>query len=565
MTVGALRIEQLAKRLAPAIALAVACVLLTAGFARAQWQGLYLMDALDSAQVAREISDGHGFTTRFVRPVSLQFQDRLTLQPDLYQEPIYPLALALFFGVLPQTDRTVAIAGIAFHLLTLLMIFLLARRLFDQRVAALAVLAYAANSVVLGFVISGLHVTLSVLLLTAVLYVSLPAARSEQQGAARTAGVGASAAAGALFGLAYLTDYSLLPLLLPLAVFIALTRSPRWRHVGVLLGAFALVGLPWFVRNWVVAGKPFLTVKTYWLAAFTDTYPGLSIFRDARPVPAGPLAFALGHPAEVARKWLLGLGALYSSVPMTAGLYLVPFFLAGLLAPIDGRSARLLRQSVVFMAALLLATVPLHNPQAHFFLPLIPAITIFAAASFWQLVSAQERTLAVQTALAAGLVAVIAYPLFTQLALMPKASQRAPGQAVEYVGDHLREGAVVMTDVPWEVAWYARRTAVWLTTAPRSDGADPTQTPDFARVDGPQGRVDAILLSASLRTYPANERVAGWQRIRDVPAGFEPAAAFARPDGGREVLLVRRGRDVVEASEHQELLPTPLDTSGDKR
>src|SRR5437867_57538 len=74
-----------------------------------QFRGLEKREAIDMAQLARNIARGRGFTTSVVRPVSLwhlktyrpdhnpMFEDH----PDLYNPPLYPLILAGIFRLLP--------------------------------------------------------------------------------------------------------------------------------------------------------------------------------------------------------------------------------------------------------------------------------------------------------------------------------------------------------------------------------------------------------------------------------------------------------------------------------
>src|SRR5258708_35340539 len=67
-------------------------------------------EAMDNAQVARNLAEGRGFTTRFIRPLSFALTQRVSgeksgalnrEQPDLANPPVYPLILAAFMKVLP--------------------------------------------------------------------------------------------------------------------------------------------------------------------------------------------------------------------------------------------------------------------------------------------------------------------------------------------------------------------------------------------------------------------------------------------------------------------------------
>ena len=67
-------------------------------------------EAMDAAQLARNIAEGRGYTTQFIRPLSLDIlrqqgavsDDRLNSEfPDITNPPVYPLLLAGLIKVLP--------------------------------------------------------------------------------------------------------------------------------------------------------------------------------------------------------------------------------------------------------------------------------------------------------------------------------------------------------------------------------------------------------------------------------------------------------------------------------
>src|SRR5438445_167888 len=75
-----------------------------------QFRGLEKREAMDMAQLARHIARGEGFTTSFIRPVSLwqlkmyrtDHDPHFENHPDTWNPPLYPLALAGMFRLLPQ-------------------------------------------------------------------------------------------------------------------------------------------------------------------------------------------------------------------------------------------------------------------------------------------------------------------------------------------------------------------------------------------------------------------------------------------------------------------------------
>ena len=80
------------------------------GYAATQFTGLCHPEAMDQAQVARNLSRGDGFTTRFIRPLSMwRLANRsasrnamLNQHPDIVNPPAYPALLAAFFYVVEK-------------------------------------------------------------------------------------------------------------------------------------------------------------------------------------------------------------------------------------------------------------------------------------------------------------------------------------------------------------------------------------------------------------------------------------------------------------------------------
>ncbi|MCX6890390.1 MAG: hypothetical protein NTX51_02550, partial [Verrucomicrobia bacterium] len=92
----------------------LAVVVLTGGYNWRAFKNMGTQEAMDSAQVARNLSQGKGYTTLFIRPFSLYLVKKRTLSiqgaaanakgadpsringmhPDLANPPVYPVVLA---------------------------------------------------------------------------------------------------------------------------------------------------------------------------------------------------------------------------------------------------------------------------------------------------------------------------------------------------------------------------------------------------------------------------------------------------------------------------------------
>ena len=126
-------------------------------------------EAMDAAQVARQISEGKGFSTLFIRPLSIHLlQDQAKAHgkdpgkvldeprhPDLANAPLYPLLLAGWMKVagfqfnIParteasaalryQPDVQIAYLNLALFVVLIIQVYALGRRLFDPMVAKVA-------------------------------------------------------------------------------------------------------------------------------------------------------------------------------------------------------------------------------------------------------------------------------------------------------------------------------------------------------------------------------------------------------------------------------------------
>ena len=95
--------------------LCLALLLLVIGYDWRCYRNMDSEDAMDAAQVARNISEGKGFTTQFIRPLSVYLVEKHNeaskdaetdddparikgMHPDLANAPLYPLGRYIFSG-----------------------------------------------------------------------------------------------------------------------------------------------------------------------------------------------------------------------------------------------------------------------------------------------------------------------------------------------------------------------------------------------------------------------------------------------------------------------------------
>jgi 4-amino-4-deoxy-L-arabinose transferase-like glycosyltransferase len=317
------------------------------------WSG----DACEYAEMARRLAGGEGFTTGVIYPAELGF-GASARHPAVMRPPLWPLALAPVFALTDAHDAAAHALTGAFFLGTVALTAALGAAVAGPVSGAVAALALAATPAFAGLAQDAVSETPFAFFVT-LAFLLLVRQRS-------AFGVGLAC------GLAYLTRYNGL-LLLPVLMALLWLRRPRALRPLLLCGAgFALVALPWWLRNLWVAGNPFfslLNLNLYFsphVAAMHD-----SLYYVLQPDPTSPVAM---HPFSKLR---IQLPELIASWPL-ASLNL--FACIGvLLACARGHPASL------GFAALAIGTtvaVAFGLPQGRYFVPLLPTL-IALGASGW--------------------------------------------------------------------------------------------------------------------------------------------------------------------------------------
>lgn len=191
-----------------------------------------VMDELQYQEIAVNLAEGRGFM--------------LYDKPTSWRPPLYPFVLSLVYRAVGTTDP---LAGRVFQaglsLVNLLLMYLLGRRLFGERVGLGAAIVFAFYPSFLFYNNHLLTEGLFTCLLTLTAY-----------GLAVYLGSGRPiflAVAGAGLGLTVLTREILWPMVGVMALLaghVTAWRPVRWAfHVAALVAAFAIVVTPWAIRN----------------------------------------------------------------------------------------------------------------------------------------------------------------------------------------------------------------------------------------------------------------------------------------------------------------------------
>lgn len=461
------------------------------------FQGLRSAQGMEQAQLARELARGHGFQTLVVRPqdwarlIGHGVEAAPQAMPDLSQPPVQPLLLAPVFKLLEKwqayrplktgpiylLDRAIACVGVTAWLLTLLWTHGAARRLFDEKIAAISVLALMLCQPLWELAVSGSPAAL--LLPMAALALRLhthaaTAAADEERAWPALLGLGLLAALMAL------THWMALWLVLGLGLGVALTFPARRAAAALLVLAPPLLALAgWAFWMFQRCGDPLGGAKSLLLAHLLTLDPELLPRSFSLTAPPVDLAALLRKAGE---NTVLISGEIFTHLGRCLPAL---FFVAALLHRFKNPAAASVRGSLgITVLAVLTGSALLGLPGGleddRNLLPvLVPALTVFGTA----MLAVLWARLFPQVTAAAGLwqrlgfavlaVGVTALPLLTTLPpqlklgltlrarMFPHWPPYAPDR-VQIVSRLLEPGEVVFADAPWFVAWYADVPALWI-------------------------------------------------------------------------------------------------------
>jgi len=472
-------------------------------------------DALDYAQVGRNVATGRGFTTLILRPLAMSHGGSSLAQQDVTHGPIFPLALAAAFGIFGAKDSAAALVSCLFYLLTILAVYLLGRRTFTPLVGTISAAAFAISAVIVEYAASGTPITLEIFLTTCLMLSTFECARVVPTEARVSRAAGPFVAAGVLSGLLYLTDPIFVWLLPGLAAALFAARATRTpRAVAAFAAAYALLALPWMTRNGLLTGNPIFGLRgmEFWMNT-PHYYPGLSAYRLMPP----EITIAGGVTGPLAAKFGVELTRIVQVLPSLPANWILAFFLPGMFFRFGAPALGATRGALLLcMAGLVAGSLALHLelPQ---FTSLVPAMLVFATAYLLHVVR-QARLSPASTHLAAVVFgAALITPLAGKIVFGDRSSASPEASAARAMPALMSApGDVALSDQPWLVAWYSNRPAVWI---PVNDSAITTVRHRF-----PEARW--LFLTREARNYSVE-----WQGLYDVMAQWNAGYAQAASAG----------------------------------
>jgi len=502
-------------------ALAVGVVALALLYDLRAYRNLATPEAMDSAQLARNISEGKGYKTLFLRPFSLYLMQKnevakypdagtnapldlariKTAHPDISNPPVYPLLLAGLMKVLPfdyavnlkspfwtnsgnfwryQPDFFIALFNEALLLIIVVLTFFLAKNLFDSNVAWLAAILVLGCELLWRFSASGLSTMLLLTIFLGLVMFLLEIERTSRESKPRPGWLfGLAVVVGILTGVGALTRYAFGWTIIPVAVFLIFFSGPkRFSHTLAALLAFTLVLTPWIVRNAVLSGTPFGTAG-FAVVEGTSIFPQFQLERSVSP----ELTHALWLKPYVQKFFGNLRGILTGDLLKSTGGWVYALFFAGLFIGFRSTGARRIRYFLLMCLGVFVVVQALGRTQLSELSPeinsenllvlLVPLVFVFGASFFFTVLREMALPLVqLRYAVIAGFVALCCLPMIFTLS----SARIAPVVYPPYFPPQIQQCArwmqpeeLMMSDAPWAVAWYGQRQCVWLTLDAQDD------------------------------------------------------------------------------------------------
>jgi len=285
--------------------------------------------------------------------------------------------------------------------------------------------------------------------------------------------------------------------------------------------AFVLVVSPWAYRNWAVAGSPFYTLRSLETVMGTRTHSGNTLYRSFDPAPPGLPEYTAAHPREIYEKLHDASLVIEPAALSLAGLVFTSFFLVAILVPLGNEAFDRLRLALYAVICLVAIGLSFIVPDRRGLLPAAPTVIVVAAVFFYQLLDLRLRPLSERLRTRWATIAVVlllglhSLPLLLQLMpgrsntpFQPTTVKRAVNELNHLTSEMSggSQGAAVRpvyTDLPWVVAWYGDRPAIWL---PQSDI-------DVRRMEQQIGPVRWLVLTPQIIGVAQGEKAQGWAEL----------------------------------------------------
>ncbi len=456
-----------------------------------QFRGLKSEEAMDYAQLGRNLSLQQGMATKCIRPLTMWKMQSLTPNenprlgdhPDLFHPPAYPALLAAGFklfewaGVdpftLPEGGRGVAMPAEQWiilplnHLFTILtgwIVFSLGKRLFSREIGFLGMTIYYLSDVAWSNAITGLNISMAGFFVAAAFHAMVVSMLNRRDGETKVRWMVPYLLSIAFAAIAFLTRYIAIAAVPGLCLF-AWLMGGRFRggtrYAVVFLFLFTLFVAPWFVRNYQACGNPF-GMLGYTAVAGSPAYPDNALSREYHP------DFEMGTAVTALKqKWILNYSGEHAgALPALGGGILMSLFIVTFFYHFVRPQVNYLRWGIGVSLLLTAGLAGFFSDSSIRMIGIFwPFAILYGLSFFYILIDRLDLGVRLYNLGLKCLIVVLSVIPFGLTLMPPHANLPYPpyhAPIIAHVAQMLNEREVVCTDMPWATAWYGDRISILL-------------------------------------------------------------------------------------------------------
>jgi len=452
---------------------------------------------IEQAQISRELARTGSFQTKMIRPLSLYQADEHSEESDgahivgfndTYHAPLNPLLNSIIirffkgkndFGwdnksTVYYLDRVITTISIFFLLASIGITFLFISRIFDTKIGGVTALLMLLCELLWRYSQSGLPQMLMLFLFTLGCYFVYRAVEAQ---CLDKKPVALLMLGTVCFGLLALSHWMAIWPFMGLVIFSCFYFKPRGAVGLGMLVIFLIIILPWCIRNLYTSGD-ILGSAYYGMfggmgSGEEEIYRSYNLNKDN--------IFRKGFASKVLTSSLYQLNGIYSFL---GSIVAAPLFFLALLHPFKRPQIAAFKWFILAMwvpAVIGMSLFGVSNqsfgisgPDANqihlLFIPLMTAYGLAMLAILWSRIGigsnipviSENGYLWIAVALSTIPMVLSLLPGITRGIQTKEKATR--GVVISYFGKQVDETEIVITDSPWEVAWYGDRTSLWLPT-----------------------------------------------------------------------------------------------------
>ncbi len=530
-----------------------------------QFRGLKTEEAMDYAQLGRNLSLNNGMVTKCVRPMSMWKVDERTPgpnpkignHPDLYHPPAYPAVLAAGFKLftlvgldpfeiaqgsrtMPAEQWVVLPVNHIFTLLTGWLIFSLGKRLFSREIGFLGMTIFFFSNIAWKDSISGLNLSMASFFIVAsfhAMVVAMLNRRDQEKKSAWTLPFVLSIIYSVIaFHTRYITCAAV-----PGIVLFAWLMGGRFRggtrFVIVFVILYMMLISPWLYRNVKESGNP-MGLAAHTALADTAKYPDKQLDRQLHP------EFTFKQASDqLKKKWVENYSEKHDTIiPGLGGGVLMALFMTTFFYSFVRPQVNYLRWSLGLSILLTLLIAGFFSESSMMMIHAFwPFVILYGLAFFYILIDRLDVGARLYTTGLKVLIVILSILPFGLTLMPPHANNPYPPYyppIISQVSTMLTPREVMCTDMPWATAWYGDRVSILL----------PKQLKDFYEINDQMQYVSGLYVTAITKNKPfAKDLLTGTEQTWLPVISGRPPPDFPLKEG---VSLNARSQDQIFLSDH---------------